>query len=404
MLPAAFSWLRGRPSQPEGEAASAGASAPAICLWLGAEDAAERGAGVDLVLARLARLRPDLPLRVALPDTVEIALPDGAERISLPDEAGARLLMRSAPLALLVLFGNELPKALILAAGKARRPVMMVDASAVAGPGQRPPFRRFGQPALLRRLDRILVRDQGSIAPLVQLGVEPERLAFGGMLGQPPEPLRCSEAERVSLAALTRTRPVWFGASVPPEEIEALVAAQERAQRHAHRMLLILAPELPETAADLAAELTDRGRSVACRSVEGEPDEETEIFLADDPGEYGLWYRIAPVTYMGGTLRGAGAAPRAPFEPAALGSAILHGTQTAPHAADYARLDEARASRAIHDEISLGEAVADLTSPDRAAVLAHNAWAVISDGAAAAETVVAAILRAYDAARQRKDE
>ncbi|SOB94999.1 3-deoxy-D-manno-octulosonic acid transferase [Rhodobacter maris] len=372
-------------------------------MRLGAEEAAERATATAVVLDRLSRLRPELRLRVALPETVEIALPEGSDRIALPDDAEARAMMRSAPPELLVLFGNELPKALIEAAGRARRPVMMVDASAGAAPGHRPPFRRFGQPALLRRLERVLVREQASIAPLLQLGVELERLKLGGMLGQPPEPLRCSEAERVSLAALTRTRPVWFGASVPPGEIEALVAAQERAQRHAHRMLLILAPEIPETAAELAAELSERGHAVACRSVEGEPGEETEIFLADDPGEYGLWYRIAPVSYMGGTLNGGSAAPRGPFEPAALGSAILHGPQTAPHGADFARLDEARAARAIHDAISLGEAVADLMSPDRAAVLAHNAWAVISDGAAAAETVVAAILREYDAARRRKD-
>lgn len=406
MLQSAVRWLRGRPRS--GSAAGPGEdivapSAPAICLHLGAEATPEAAEGAAVVLARLARLRPDLTLRMALPDRTEIALPETVERIALPDDAAARALMRAAPPELVVLFGNDLPKALIQAAGRARRPVMMVDAQASAAPGQKPPFRRFGQPALLRRLERVLVRDQASIAPLSQLGVEPARLELGGALGQPPEPLHCSEAERVSFATLTRTRPVWLASCVPPDEIAALVAAQERAQRHAHRMLLILAPEQPEETPALAQALTAQGLAVACRSIEGEPGEETEIFLADDPGEYGLWYRIAPVTYMGGTLQGTAATSRPPHEPAALGSAILHGPQTTPFGAEYARFDEARAARAIHDAISLGEAVADLMSPDRAAVLAHNAWAVISGGAAAAETVVAAILREYDAARRRKD-
>ncbi|WP_223631817.1 3-deoxy-D-manno-octulosonic acid transferase [Rhodobacter sp. TJ_12] len=375
-----------------------------ICLRIGAEEASELAPGAALVLARLARLRPDLRLIVALPEYIDISLPETVIRRGLRDEGSPRALMRQLAPDLLVLFGNDLPGALIKAAGKADVPVMMADVQATPQSAGRQPLRGFGKPALLRRMARVLVRDQGSITPLLQLGVEPAKLEVSGVLGQPAEPLRCSEAERVSLAALTRTRPVWLAAAVPPEEIDAMIAAQERATRHAHRMLLILAPDPPESAEHLAARLSAQGLAVASRALEGEPEDETEIFLADDPAEYGLWYRIAPVSYMGGTLSGAQGAARCPFEAAALGSAVVHGPKTTPYTSEYTRLGEARAARAIHDASSLGAAVADLMSPDRAAALAHNAWAVTSGGAAAAEAVVCAILRECDAATDGKDD
>ena len=381
---------------------------PLICLRIApdtaAEAASQTSAGAALVLARLCRLRPDLRLLVAAPPTLELALPEGVERIALPDDSAATakaMLDHLAP-SLIVLMGNPLPAALIAVAAKAGVRMMLADARLSAqGPGQKDLARR-GQRSLLRRLGCIIVRDQASQGALVEMGLDPSVIEVGGVLEPPAEPLRCSEAERASLAVLMRTRPVWLAASVPGSEISAMLAAQERAQRHAHRMLLILAPDTPETAPELAARLTAEGSSVARRSVEGEPDDETEVFIADDPAEYGLWYRVAPVTYMGGTLSGAAGHARSPYEAAALGSAIVHGPQTAPFGAEYARLDEARATRAVHDAISLGEAVADLMAPDRAAVLAHNAWAVASGGAAAAAAVVQAISREFDLAQGGK--
>lgn len=404
MLGALSRWLRG-PSDPEtgtGEAPLVPeAPGPLIWMQIGPEAASDRAEGALQVLARLQRLRPDMRVLLALPPGLDLSLPEGVEPAPVSEDsatAARETLARLKP-GLVVLFGNDLPGALITAADRAEIPVMMVDVF-LPPPARR--LGRFGQRGLLRRIRRILVRDQVSFGLLERQGLEPAQIDIGGALGRPPEPLRCSEAERASMATLIHTRPVWLAAAVPQAEIAAVLAAQTHAQQHAHRMLLILALDQPDDALDLGDRLTDEGWAVASRTLEGEPDAETEIFLADDPGEYGLWYRVAPVTYMGGTLLGAAGHARSPCEPASLGSAVVHGPQTAPFAADYARLDEARAARSIHDETSLGEAIADLMSPDRAAVLAHNAWAVTSGGAAAAEAVVRAILREFDAARAER--
>jgi 3-deoxy-D-manno-octulosonic-acid transferase len=53
----------------------------------------------------------------------------------------------------------------------------------------------------------------------------------------------------------------------------------------------------------------------------------------------GLWYRVAPISLVGGSLQPIGG--HNPFEPAALGSAILHGPYVTNFVDIYQRLSEA---------------------------------------------------------------
>jgi 3-deoxy-D-manno-octulosonic-acid transferase len=147
-------------------------------------------------------------------------------------------------------------------------------------------------------------------------------------------------------------------------------------------------PERPDRADGLALSLEQaEGWRVARRSAEEEPDTEVEVYIADAPAEMGLWYRLAPVTFLGGSLYGGGSR-RDPFEAAALGSAILHGPQGGPWAPALARLAEARASRPVAGPGDLADGLTDLLSPDRAARLAQGAWAVATAGAEVTDRIV----------------
>jgi len=381
-------------------AALARPAAPLIWLRLGAGTGADTLSGAELVLRRLQHLRPDAAIFVSLPRGAEPTLPKGVQALQTPEDtpAAARLILKAWTPDAVVLFGDDLPAALIDATHRSGVPTMVADMRPIA-PAR--PFARLVNRAALARVDRISVRDAEALAALARLGVPAERIELGGVLAEPAEPLRCSEAERADIAAGLSARPVLFAAAVPESEIAAVLEAYSLAQRHAHRMLLILAPDRSENGEALAEQFEAEGWAVALRTREGEPDETTNIFIADDPAEYGLWYRIAPVTYMGGTLSGAAGRSHSPLEPAALGSAIVHGYQTAPFAAEYARLDNARATRSVFDAHSLGEALADLLAPDRAAILAHNAWVVTSSGAGAAEALARAILAELDQSNLR---
>ena len=119
------------------------------------------------------------------------------------------------------------------------------------------------------------------------------------------------------------------------------------------------------------------------------------ILVVDNPAEYGLWYRLAPVTFLGGSLTGNGPS-RDPFEAAALGSAILHGPRTGRFGPAFARLGPARATRAVASATDLADALGDLLSPDRAARLAQSAWAVVSEGSEVTDALLGQIRSLMD--------
>lgn len=176
------------------------------------------------------------------------------------------------------------------------------------------------------------------------------------------------------------SRPVWLAAGIHGAEEAAVAQAHRLAARYAHRLVLILAPADIDTAAGLAGRLRDDGWHVARRSDGDRIEEVTQIYVADVEDEMGLWYRLAPTTFMGGTLA-AHAAGRDPFEAAAHGSAILYGPHVGRYLRSYGLLAEAGAARIVRDAGSLGQGVQRLLAPDQAAAQAHAAWDVTSRGA-----------------------
>jgi 3-deoxy-D-manno-octulosonic-acid transferase len=68
-------------------------------------------------------------------------------------------------------------------------------------------------------------------------------------------------------------------------------------------------------------------RSVARRAAEEPVTDETAIYVADTMNELGLFYRLAPFCFLGGTLVPMGG--HNPLEPAALHCAVLAGSSRA---------------------------------------------------------------------------
>jgi 3-deoxy-D-manno-octulosonic-acid transferase len=155
-------------------------------------------------------------------------------------------------------------------------------------------------------------------------------------------------------------------------------------------------PQDPARAPEIAAAMeAGEGWTVAQRGLDQEPDTETEVYLPDSAAEYGVWYRLAPVCYMGGSLLGEGCA-RNPMEAAALGSAIIYGPRPGSFGAVFGRLGAAQAARAVGSAGDLGEALSDLLAPDRAARLAQAAWGLASDGVEVTDRVVEFSRRVLD--------
>lgn len=349
-------------------------------------------------LTRLFRAeRPDLTLLITAnePPVFEGVLADQLPPDNLP--AVRDFLDHWQPSAALFL-GASLPAALIAEAHARQTPLIMADTAMSADSISF--WRRGLSGSVLARFSRIMAIDPESVTALRKLGGQSLNVELAGRIEETADPLPCNEAEREDIAERLRARPIWLAIDCPEAEERAVIDAHVHALSHAHRLLLILCPSSAERAEALAQALVEEGLIAACRSRDDEIEPEVQVLITDGPTELGLWYRLAPVCYMGGTLSGQ-TRGRSPLEPAALGSAILHGPDIGSHSDAYARLVEARAVRSLTGAQDLCTAVADFIAPDKAAGLAHNAWAASSGGADVAERLVQVVLSALDA-RERQ--
>ena len=104
--------------------------------------------------------------------------------------------------------------------------------------------------------------------------------------------------------------------------------------------------------------LAGRGLAVAQRSL-GEPiTPSTGIYLADTLGEMGVFYRAAPVAFVGATLAPIGG--HNPIEPVRLDAAVVHGPHTQNAAEIYAALDAGGGAVCVADAAGLAAAVGAL--------------------------------------------
>jgi len=360
-----------------------------------AEDPFRPGA---LAMALLARQRG---LRFAFTGTVPAqgTLPAELSTVSLPlphDPAAARDAIDALQPRALLILGDQLPAALISAMAEQRRPVILCEARLVTYT-RRSSWRRAVNRGLMSRLTRVLAPDPTAAAAARQLGAPAERIELTGPITGTRPPLAANEAERHALAQILAGRHIWLAACPTLPEARAALAAHQAALHHNHRALLILAGLPPETVVPIRAEVEALGLAAVLRSEDDDPTLDDHVLIAEDTQELGLWYRLAPVSFMGGTLLpGPGLAPRHPFEPAALGSAIIHGPITQAHGPEWVQLDGASAARLVPDQAGLTRAVADLSTPDQAALLAGNAWSVSTGGAAVLARIAEIVVEAME--------
>ena len=227
-------------------------------------------------------------------------------------------------------------------------------------------------------------------AVLTEMGVDGHKILISGPLQDSPRPLPYIEEERQAMTTAIGRRTAWLAASITAREEDQVIAAYREVLRRAPRALLILNPRETGRSDALLGKLRDAGWRVAHRDAGDPLLPDTEVYVTEDAEELGLWYRIAPVCFVGGSL--SQAPTQNPMEAAALGSAIIHGNLLNAHLGAYDRLKQAGGSIEVFGAEGLATAVVQLLAPDRAANLAHAAWEVSSSGAEVADQVVETIL------------
>ena len=201
----------------------------------------------------------------------------------------------------------------------------------------------------------------------------------------------CDEGERDRIGEILAGRPVWFAHRVPHQEMRVVIDAFMQVQRKAHRMLLILDLLDPACTEDCRALCAELGLTTHAWAEEGEPDSRTQVFLAETGEDTGLWYRLAALAYMGGSLT-SGDVPN-PMVAAALGSAVVHGPEIGRNQHAYDRLREAGAAQPLATAQDLSRRVAAVMEPDQCAEMAAAGWEVVSEGAEVTDRLVEVTLQ-----------
>ncbi|HEY3916985.1 MAG TPA: 3-deoxy-D-manno-octulosonic acid transferase [Stellaceae bacterium] len=203
-------------------------------------------------------------------------------------------------------------------------------------------------------------------------------------------PLPYDEGELARIAADAGNRPLWLAASTHAGEEEAAAEVHRSLIRERPGLLTIIAPRHPARAAEIAAMLEQRGLTVARRSAGDALDASIDIYLADTLGELGLFYRLAGIAFIGGSLTPVGG--HNPLEAALLDCAILHGPDMSNCAVMTQSLSEAGASIKIEDAAALATAVRRLLGdPVERAGRAAAAAGIANDNQAVLDAVLARI-------------
>ena len=221
---------------------------------------------------------------------------------------------------------------------------------------------------VMARVSYLSAQDSGSADRFVQAGL-PET-ALGPVfdlkaLYAPPQ-----DQPAPAIAETFPRADTWLAASTHEGEEDTILAAHKAALAQRSNLKLILAPRHPRRAAEIAKMIRAHGLTYARRSAGDDPGT-AQVYLADTLGEMHLWYRLAGVTFVAGSLTDRGG--HTPYEPAAFGSAILHGPDTANFRAAYDRLTQHNAALCTPDTGAITQALLTLDTAEKQAQLGQAA-------------------------------
>ena len=244
---------------------------------------------------------------------------------------------------------------------------------------------------LFSRLSLVLAQSEEDGGRFRALGAANVRISGNLKFDSPVLPADPEEIDR--LRSAIAQRPVWVAASTHEGEEAVVAEAHRRLRARYPDLLTIIAPRHPQRGNAVRELLAAKRLSIAQRS-RGEPLlREVEVYLADTLGELGLFYRVAPVAFLGGSLIPHGG--QNPIEAVRLDAVVLHGPDIHNFAEIYGALDAAAGTRAVTDAASLADGVdAFLTQPRRRAEFTAAANRALAPLAGALDATLLA-LRPY---------
>ena len=303
-------------------------------------------------------------------DLIGARLPVGAVHQYMPLDAPrwvARFLDHWQP-NLAVIAESEIWPSMILALDAREIPLILVN-----GRMSERSFRGWERcpgtaKALLSRIAICLTQTQEDGARFAKLGA-PRVSVAGNLKFDAPVP-PADPQQLAYLGSMIARRPVWVAASTHPGEEAMITYAHAMLKAQVPQLLTNIAPRHPARAPEVVESASALGLRSARRSAGGRPHPSVDVYIADTIGELGLFYRLSPLVFLGGSLVPRGG--QNPIEPVRLETAVLHGPHTGNFGAVYEALDRAGGTLPVRDGVELAALAGELLrDPDRLATMAR---------------------------------
>lgn len=251
---------------------------------------------------------------------------------------------------------------------------------------------------LFQCLDFVLAQSEADAERFRHLGCR--KVEMPGNLKFDAEEPALDESAFRTLKGQAGQRPIWLAALTHPGEDDYALDAFDELRRANSDLLLILVPRHPKRADQICEMLQVRGLTYSRRSSGEEILPETQVYLGDTLGEMGLFYRLAPVTFLGGSYIEAGG--HNPVEAALCGSALVTGPRVSNARAVYKDFWKHEAALRVSSPDNLSASVEALfKDPEAAKRQATRARELVEAGRGALDKTLAALkpyLKSTDAA------
>jgi 3-deoxy-D-manno-octulosonic-acid transferase len=242
--------------------------------------------------------------------------------------------------------------------------------------------------ALLGRFDVCLAQSQLDADRFAALGGRNVVTTGNLKLDVPAPPADAAKLER--LMAMTRGRPIVVAASTHSGEDEILAYAHKTLAGFFPNLLTVIVPRHPDRGEAIARMVAASGLHAGLRSREELPTAATDIYVADTMGELGLFYRLSPIVFMGGSLVEHGG--QNPIEAVKLGASVVHGPHVFNFSDVYEALDHAGGARRAETQEALvkqlGQLLADPSAREASLIASER---VVEQLGGALERTLAAL-------------
>lgn len=217
--------------------------------------------------------------------------------------AWALFMSRVRPEAL-VIMETELWPNMIHAASRRGIPVLLANARLSARSAKGYAWASWLIRPMLLEVSRIAAQDEATATRFRALGVPDAHISITGSLKfdiTPPADIK-EKAHQLRVAWMLAHRQVIVAASTHAGEDIPLLRAFAAVRARNKHALLILVPRHPERFENVATLVKQKKFTMARRSHNELVTPETAVLLGDSMGELMLWYALAAVAFVGGSL------------------------------------------------------------------------------------------------------